>query len=204
MYRFSRHASVRVAAVAVAAAGIALGAALVPAGAATGSAAGSAATAASTAATCSVTWGSTPKRWGDWSPAWVEGARAGRHHCYDRFVVDVADADTGFLVRYVDEVRELDDDGTVGDAIPLRGGAALEVTVNSPAYGPDGYTIDENSVPELINVGGYRTLRQVAYAGSARLQTNFGIGVRARLPFRAFLLPGATSSRVVVDVAHRW
>jgi hypothetical protein len=32
-----------------------------------------------------------------------------------------------------------------------------------------------------------------------------GLGVRARLPFRAFVLAGpADGSRLVVDVAHRW
>ncbi len=40
-----------------------------------------------------------------------------------------------------------------------------------------------------------------SYVGS----TNFKLGVRARLPFRTFVLPGPGSgSRLVVDVAHRW
>jgi hypothetical protein len=31
-----------------------------------------------------------------------------------------------------------------------------------------------------------------------------GLGVRARLPFRAFTIQDATGSRLVIDVAHRW
>ncbi|EWC59406.1 hypothetical protein UO65_5352 [Actinokineospora spheciospongiae] len=42
--------------------------------------------------------------------------------------------------------------------------------------------------------------RQLAWAGSWEGTTDLGLGVRARLPFRVFTLPG----HVVVDVAHRW
>ena len=52
---------------------------------------------------------------------------------------------------------------------------------------------------------GWTTFRQVAYAGSFEGQTSFGLGVRARLPFRVFTLAGpGAGSRIVVDVAHRW
>lgn len=35
--------------------------------------------------------------------------------------------------------------------------------------------------------------------------SKFGLGVRARLPFRAFTLPGpGNGTRLVIDVAHRW
>ena len=54
-------------------------------------------------------------------------------------------------------------------------------------------------------MSGYRTLRQVAWAGSFEGQTSLGVGVRARLPFRVTVLDGpGTGSRVVLDVAHRW
>ncbi|ADG76293.1 hypothetical protein Cfla_3416 [Cellulomonas flavigena DSM 20109] len=37
------------------------------------------------------------------------------------------------------------------------------------------------------------------------VREQFGLGVRARLPFRAFVLAGPGSgSRLVVDVAHQW
>ena len=59
--------------------------------------------------------------------------------------------------------------------------------------------------PELANVAGYRTFRQVSYAGSTEGAAWVGIGLRARLPFRVFTLTGpGAGSRIVVDVAHRW
>ncbi|WP_148256694.1 AMIN-like domain-containing (lipo)protein [Kribbella flavida] len=58
---------------------------------------------------------------------------------------------------------------------------------------------------ELSNVSGYRTFRQVAWAGSFEAQTTSGLGVRARLPFSVLTLDGSgTTGRAVVDVAHRW
>jgi hypothetical protein len=54
-------------------------------------------------------------------------------------------------------------------------------------------------------VRGYPTLRSVVYGGSFEGYTTFGVGVRARLPFRVFTLDGpGRGSRIVVDVAHRW
>jgi hypothetical protein len=56
-----------------------------------------------------------------------------------------------------------------------------------------------------VNVTGYSTFRQVAWAGTFEGQTTVGLGVRARLPFRVFTLAGPGSgSRLVIDVAHRW
>ena len=54
-------------------------------------------------------------------------------------------------------------------------------------------------------MAGYRTFRQVVYAGTFEGYTSVGLGVRARLPFRVLVLDGpGTSSRLVVDVAHHW
>ena len=58
---------------------------------------------------------------------------------------------------------------------------------------------------ELVDVRGWTTFRQVAYAGCFEGQTTVGVGVRARLPFRVFALDGpGAGSRLVIDVAHRW
>ena len=48
---------------------------------------------------------------------------------------------------------------------------------------------------ELIDTTHFRTFRHVAWAGSFEGMTTIGLGVRARLPFRVFLLdgPGAGS-----------
>ena len=47
---------------------------------------------------------------------------------------------------------------------------------------------------------GYQTFRAAKYGGSFEGVTLFGLGVRARLPFRVFKL----DDRIVVDVAHSW
>ena len=58
---------------------------------------------------------------------------------------------------------------------------------------------------ELIDTTHFRTFRHVAWAGSFEGMTTIGLGVTARLPFRAFVLPGpGDGSRLVIDVAHRW
>ena len=56
-----------------------------------------------------------------------------------------------------------------------------------------------------MNVSGYRTFRQVAWAGSFEGQSTVGLGLRARLPFRVTAVDGpGTGSRLVIDVAHSW
>jgi hypothetical protein len=128
----------------------------------------------------------------------VDGVRAGRHACFDRLVLDVHGDLDGYVVEYVDQVRH---DGS-GEAVPLRGGARLQVTATAPATPTDAFFRPDGS---LVDVSRYRTFRQVAWAGSYEGQTTVGLGVRARLPFRVFILDGpGSSSRLVVDVGHRW
>jgi hypothetical protein len=156
---------------------------------------------------CGITWGSLPKRVQgppvDGSvPATVADVRAGGHACYDRLVVDLAGRGSGAAVRYVPQVVM---DGS-GKVVPLRGGAKLEIVVHAPAYSVSGHpTYLPKNPAELVKVTGYQTFRQVAWAGSFEGRTTIGLGVRARLPMRVFVLTGpGTGSRVVVDVAHRW
>lgn len=55
------------------------------------------------------------------------------------------------------------------------------------------------------DVDGFTTLRSVVYGGGFDGYTTFGFGVRARLPFRVFVLDGPGGhSRIVMDVAHHW
>lgn len=148
---------------------------------------------------CGITWGSGTKTSLPSATAGAEmvGLRAGQHDCYDRLVFDFNGPATGFWVSYVDTVTE---DGS-GTPIPLRGGARLSITVHAPAYDEHfnpTYTYANRS--ELVNVTGYQTFRQVAWAGSWEGTTMVGLGVRARLPFRVFTLP----NQIVIDVAHRW
>jgi hypothetical protein len=154
------------------------------------------------AAYCGQVWGSTPKSVLTMSSATVTGVRAGRHACFDRLVVDLRGPVAGYSVAYVPQVRA---DGS-GHVVPVRGGARLQVVVTAPSYDADyNLTYRPTNRRELVRVSGFRTFRQVAWAGSFEGYTSFGLGVRARLPFRVFILPGpGDGSRLVIDVGHRW
>jgi hypothetical protein len=84
----------------------------------------------------------------------------------------------------------------------------LLVNVNHPAYDEAGNPTIlplPSAGQQIADVRGYRTLRAVVYGSSFEGTTTFGVGVRARLPFRVLTLAGpGGGSRVVVDVAHRW
>ena len=160
--------------------------ALVLTGTATVAAASTSEATASTSTTCTgITWGSLPKADG--------------------------------FVAYVPEVYT---EGK-GDVVTLRGGAKLKVVVTGEVLGVrtgrhecyDRLVIDRapdaqfTAQPgqEIANVAGYSTFREVAYGGSFEGYTTIGLGVRARLPMRAFTLPGpGNGDRFVVDVAHHW
>jgi hypothetical protein len=131
----------------------------------------------------------------------LTGVRSGRHDCFDRLVIDLTGVAPGFSVRYVNVVVS---EGR-GSVVPLRGGAKLQVVVRAPAYSANGTaSFRPSNSAEVVNVAGYATFRQVAWAGSFEGQTTLGLGVRARLPFRAFTIQDARSSRLVLDVAHHW
>lgn len=151
---------------------------------------------------CGITWGSLAKSAdGGWVSN-ITNVRAGRHACFDRLVVDIRGHATGYNVEYVSSVAR---PGS-GMTVPLRGGAYLRVGVQARTYNESGPASYQPANPaELVNTNGYATFRQIALAGSFEGRTTFGLGVRARLPFRVFMLygPGDTT-RFVVDVAHRW
>ncbi|ALV44936.1 hypothetical protein MB46_04845 [Arthrobacter alpinus] len=152
---------------------------------------------------CGITWGSMARSAGTGSIAHITNVRAGRHDCFDRMVVDVNGSASGYNVEYVDAVHS----PGKGDLVPLRGGAVIVVVVHDPAY--NSYTGSSTYNPanrnELVNTAGYATFRQVVMAGSFEGSTTIGLGVRARLPFRVLTLAGpGTTTRFVIDVAHRW
>jgi len=147
---------------------------------------------------CGITWGSLPKEASPGSTALMTNVRVGPQACYDRLVLDMTGDVRGYSVRYVDQVRF---DGS-GQLVPLRGGAKLEVVARSGVVLTDSWFLPNG---ELADVSAYRTFRHVAWAGSFEGQTTIGLGVRARLPFRVFILDGpGEGSRLVIDVAHRW
>ncbi|GAA4239971.1 hypothetical protein GCM10022254_62900 [Actinomadura meridiana] len=148
-------------------------------------------------AACDTAWGSQQKgTLHNYAEGPLERVRTGRQSCYDRLVVEVAGSGFGYLVGYVDEVVQ---EGS-GKPVPLRGGAKLRVIVQAAAA-----TGFPATSPELANVSGYTTFRQVAGAASFESQTTIGLGVRARLPFRVLTLPrDGGGTRLVIDVAHTW
>ncbi|MCO1578917.1 hypothetical protein M8C13_24485 [Crossiella sp. SN42] len=154
-------------------------------------------TASATPGYCGIDWGSGDKSAMLTTTAELTNLRAGRQDCFDRLVFDFRGPVDGYAVSYVPEVTE----DPTGNPVPLRGGAKLLVRVDAPAYDQHGnLTYHPANRAELLDVTGYQTFRQVAWAGSFEGQTHVGLGVRARLPFRVFTLP----NRVVVDVAHLW
>lgn len=144
---------------------------------------------------CGITWGSGDKTAAGMSTAQVSAVRTGTHNCYDRVVVEVAGPAGGYRAGYVDQVR-IEGSGNVAS---VPGGARVALTVHNPW--------DTAPAPgvTLVSVAGYPTLRSVVSAGSFEGYTTIGIGVRARLPMRVFVLAGpGNHSRFVVDFAHRW
>jgi hypothetical protein len=147
---------------------------------------------------CGIRWGTLPEQRTPGSTGAITDVRTGRHACFDRLVIQVSGDADGYFVRYVRRVRQ---DGS-GTPVPVRGGARLEVIVTAPPIPTDSWFLPNG---ELLDPRGYRTFRHLAWAGAFEGQSTFGLGVRARLPFRVFTLDGpGTGSRVVVDVAHRW
>jgi hypothetical protein len=157
------------------------------------------------ASVCETQWGSLAKNRDPYTSKQITNVRSGRHDCFDRLVIDLngkGRGKPGYKVKYVKRVKE---DGS-GANVSLRGGAKLRIIVNAPANNDNGrLTYKPANWQELADVTGYRTFRQVAWAGTFEGQTTIGLGVRARLPMRAFVLdnPGP-GHRVVVDVAHSW
>ncbi|WP_406080686.1 hypothetical protein [Micromonospora sp. NBC_00858] len=170
--------------------------------------AGSGATASTTMAAtgspyCGITWGSADKAAGALSSSPLIEVRTGRHDCYDRVVFEFAGPVNGYSVGYGETWTE-------GEGLALSpytaGGALLRVSLRAPAYdeahlGTVPYRVGEHAA----NLLRYPTLRDVVFGGSFEGYTTFAVGVRARLPFRTFVLAGPGGhSRIVLDVAHQW
>ncbi len=151
---------------------------------------------------CDVTWGSLAKSGGTASGAALDGVRTGRHACFDRVVFDLSGSADGYQVEYVSELRT----DSEGRRLAVAGGAILRVRLHANVFDELGHLHYARTAGDHVaDVTGYQTLRDVVYGGCFEGTTTFGVGVRARLPFRVFSLAGTgLSSRIVVDVAHRW
>ena len=160
--------------------------------------------------TCGITWGSLAKAAPQMTGAPLTGVRTGRHDCYDRLVIDLAGRPAaGYDVRYITPPFRADGSGA---PLLVAGGAVLQVVVRAPAYDANGRaTVPWPSPghpiirPDQFDAGGFRTFEDLVWGGSFEGQSSFGLGVRARLPFRVLQLDGpGAGTRLVIDVAHRW
>ncbi|MEU0073849.1 hypothetical protein ABZ027_30520 [Streptomyces sp. NPDC006332] len=163
--------------------------------------AGAAPSATASASACPTGWGSGAKGGFTAGAVPLKNIRTGQHDCYDRIVFDVPGGGTvGYSVHYVDKLYQ----DPSGAYIPVSGGAIIEIRVAAPSYDPEsGQPTYPGRVAKPlpgVNISGYRTFRDTRFAGSFEGDTQIGLGVRARLPFRVIQLP----DRLVVDVAHRW
>ncbi|PAZ14104.1 hypothetical protein CLM62_21970 [Streptomyces sp. SA15] len=150
---------------------------------------------------CPTGWGSGVKGSVTAGAVPLKDIRTGKHDCFDRMVFDVpGGGDIGYYVQYVDRLHQAGS----GDYIPVGGGAILEVRVAAPSYNPEtGAAVYPGKVGRPlpgVDITGYRTFRDTRFAGSFEGETQIGLGVRARLPFRVTQL----ADRLVVDVAHSW
>ena len=158
---------------------------------------------------CGLTWGSVSKSTPAMSQAPLTGARVGRHECFDRLVVDLAgEPAPGYNVRYIDPPFRAEGSGAPS---LVAGGALIQITVHAPAYDAHGNsTVPWSGTalvvrPDQFQAAGYRTFKDLVWGGSFEGYSSFGLGVRARLPFRVFQLDGPGSgTRLVIDVAHQW
>ena len=148
------------------------------------------------AAGCDSGWGSTPEVVASMGTGEIDAVRAGGKVCWDRVVVDIDGPVGGCRAQYVEQVTT---DGS-GAVVPTPGGARIQFVVHHPAQ-----SLGVGVGQPVTAVAGYSTLRSVVYAGSFEGMMTFGVGTRARLPFRLFTLAGPGGhGRVVLDVAHRW
>ncbi|MFH9671778.1 hypothetical protein ACH4L5_05785 [Streptomyces sp. NPDC017405] len=178
--------------------------ALVLAGAGLGAvtaAAGTATAATARSAACPTGWGSGAKGGVATGAVPLKDIRTGRHDCFDRMVFDVPGGGAlAYHVQYVDRLVQ----NATGRHIPVGGGAVLDIRVGAPAYDPESgepaYPGQAGRPLPGVDPGGYRAFRDTRFAGSFEGETQVGLGVRARLPFRVTRPAG----RLVIDVAHTW
>jgi hypothetical protein len=127
-------------------------------------------------------------------PPLVKGARLAGHQAYDRLVIDLQGAMTGYTV---DWVKQLVEDGS-GDAINIKGGAYLQVTLSpANAHTEDGKPTWGRSA---VVGSGLTNLRSVVRAGDFEGVVTVALILRHRAGFR--VIEQSAPSRLVIDVAH--
>ena len=159
---------------------------------------------------CGIRWGSLPKQDSHYTSASITNLRAGRHACFDRLVIDLGprtpgwpgpDAN-GYQVRYASQFTS----DPSNRPIALAGGADLSILLHPRALDHNRTPTDRPADPRhALQLARVSPHPHVVFDGTFEGQTQIGLGVRARLPFRVFSLAGpGGGTRLVVDVAHRW
>ncbi|MEV5599384.1 hypothetical protein [Streptomyces sp. NPDC052496] len=159
-------------------------------------------TASAPAAACDTGgWGSALKSADARDHKPLKNIKAGQHACFDRMVFEVPAADgkpVGYRIGYV---KELHQDGS-GDLIEVGGGAVLEIRVAAPSYDPatgkQTYPGKAGKPLPGVDVKGYRAFKDTRFAASFEGDTQIGLGVAKRLPFRVT----QQKNQLIVDVAH--
>jgi hypothetical protein len=145
-------------------------------------------------------WGSLAKSAPGMSPGTIVGARIGEGPCADRIVFEILGPSPGFEVRYVSQIVA---DGS-GAVIPIpEAGAKLRIVIRTNAHD---IVTGRPTLTSLPDPAQFAVFRGLVLAGDFEGITTVGLGVRARLPFRVFSLPGPKPghNRVVLDVARSW
>jgi len=145
-------------------------------------------------------WGSLPRDAPGMAPGFIDQVRIGQGPCADRIVFDVTGPTPGWHVAYVSQITQ---DGS-GRVLPVAGGARLLIVIRTNAHNIDTGVVTLQRLPNVPP--GFRTFRGLVFAGDFEGITTLGLGVRTRLPFRTFSLPGPKKghNRVIIDVAHTW
>ncbi|WP_328403628.1 hypothetical protein OHS70_33230 [Streptomyces sp. NBC_00390] len=151
---------------------------------------------------CSTAWGSGVKSATDTDSKPLRNITTSSNTCYDRMVFDVkgVSGKIGYHVGYVPAFHQ---DGS-GEQIPVKGGAILEIFVSAPSYDPatSKPTYSGKAAQPLpgVKITGYKTFKDTKFGASFEGQTQVGLGVRAKLPFRVL----QSGDKLMVDVAHTW
>ncbi|WP_030273808.1 AMIN-like domain-containing (lipo)protein [Streptomyces sp. NRRL B-24484] len=177
---------------------VGLGAAVTPAAAVTGTAA--------TAAACESGWGSLDRKGAARTDDYrsMTGIRTGTQPCFDRMVVDVPGSSPATPVAYWIDYRDSPIGTTTDDRrIPVAGGKVLNIVIGAhttdAGWNPT-YPLRTGEKLPGLDFTGYPTFVEARGGGTHAGETQIGLGVRARLPYRVFQL----DNRLVIDVAHTW
>ncbi|MFE7776280.1 hypothetical protein ACFU5O_20800 [Streptomyces sp. NPDC057445] len=157
---------------------------------------------AASAKGCATSWGSGTKSAVESATMRLKVIVTSQSRCYDRMIFHVKGVHSN-ISYHVGYVTTFQQDGS-GERIPVRGGGILQIFVSAPSYDPETgsptYAGKAGKPLPGVTVAGYRTFKDAKFGASFEGRTQIGLGVRAKLPFRAV----QSGDKLIVDVAHTW